>query len=174
MSGYYSSGVRDHATNLYYFTPYHREPSPEPTTPARQPTYDPPRSRASAGTKYDVRATYPKDHILQDPNRIKNSKSTPTQRFPCRYPRNIDNIYSYWESNCIRGPQPPYIEGIRQPFGSLDAQYDANGMAITPLALDKARIVANEDVGVFGYVLSLIGKIWSWVRGADATASHAA
>jgi hypothetical protein len=67
MSGLQPTGIRSSEPNTFYFAPYTGEHLTTPKSRKLPPRpYSPVYRRTRAGTKYDVRATYPANHTLRN------------------------------------------------------------------------------------------------------------
>lgn len=71
MSGFATSGCRANAPKEFFFTPYNSTQFTATKSLKQSPlAYSPIYTRTRARTKYDVRNTYPADHVLRRPYRV--------------------------------------------------------------------------------------------------------
>jgi len=128
MSGFSTSGHRassrtsSNSSNSFLYTPYTGSHLCSPKSPKQPPKpYNPNYTRTRTRTKYDVRATYPSDHVLRQPYKVTKPRvakpDTSLWRRSNAYSSSEGSPSSSTERN---SPEPGFL-----PLTSIDATQKA-------------------------------------------------
>jgi hypothetical protein len=117
MSGLLPTGHRATSSpNSFLFAPYTGTHHDLPNNPKRTPTpYTPIHTRSCARSKYDVRNTYPVDHVLRQPHKVTKPKAPER---PALWRKSRDKSGSDTASGPSRSSSTPPRLQTRSPASS--------------------------------------------------------